>query len=253
MDKSLIHQRVCFPTKDQASVMTEPSHRAFHFPPMTVTPQGSTILNAFGFATPYRGNQLNPPILQMQPQGLRIKTPVSNQMLRLSQHALKRRHRQGLLVRAALVEGDCQRNSLAVRHHHKLRTLAPPGNIDFRAPFFAPTKRASMKHCSHWIRRRWSSSRIKLCQTLSQMPSSSQRFKRLQQVLGLGYLSGRSFHRPPLRSTHKIPSRVKRLLFQGRPLLLNWGSNGPILFHCFSLKYIARLIGLSPPTSLYRQ
>jgi hypothetical protein len=33
-------------------------------------------------------------------------------------------------------------------------------------------------------------------------------------------------------------------------LLFSFGSNGPISFHCFSVTYIARLIGLIPPMNL---
>lgn len=230
--------------------MTKPGHSTFNFPPMSIPAKSSSILNFFTRAIARRYDQINSAIFKIRSQSLRIISFVTNQTLRLAQQALECCLNQHLLMRAGSVKGHCQRNSFAVRHHHELRTLAAPGNVNFRAPFLATMKWPSIKHWVHWIRLRLSNSRIKLCQIFSQTPWSSQSLNRLQQVLGLGYSLGKSFHRAPLRSTHKIPSRTSRFFFHGRPLLFNFGSNGSIFFHCFSLRYIARPIGLFPPMSL---
>jgi hypothetical protein len=146
--------------------------------------------------------------------------------------------------------GHSQRNTSAIRHNHELGALTPLGFPDFWAPFFAETNVPSIKHSLQSIWPRLSSLRIKVRHIFSQTPCSSHIFNRLQQVLGLGYFSGRSFHLAPVRRTQRIPSKTKRLFCQGRPLLFNFGSNGSISFHCFSVKYIARLIGLIPPMNL---
>ena len=250
MDKSLIHFSIHFPTKNQTPVMPDPGHCAFDFPSIFIAPKSAAILNWLFPTLSWRGNEFNTGASKFGTQKFGIVTFITNQTLGLPRQAFERCLNQRLLVRCGRVKGHCQRNSFAVRHHHELRTLATPSDFDFRAPFLAITKWPSIKHCAHWIRRRLSSSRIKLSQIFSQIPWSSQSLKRLQQVLGLGYCFGKSFQRAPLRSTHRMPSRTSRFFFQGRPLLLNFGSKGSIFSHCFWLKYIARLIGSGPPMSL---
>jgi hypothetical protein len=70
------------------------------------------------------------------------------------------------------------------------------------------------------------------------MPWSSQSRKRRQQVLGEGYRSGKSFHRAPLRSTQRIPSKQGRLAIGlGPPNAepLGNGNSGAINAHCASV------------------
>ncbi len=239
-----------FPSNHQATIMCKPSHGSFNLPTMAITPKFASILDTFKFTTPYRSHQINATIAKSYSQRLRIITRVCYQMLWRFPQTFKDFIDMRLFVWAGQVKGHCQRNSLAVRHHHELRTLATPCNVDFRAPFLALTKWLSIKHWAHWIFLRLSNCLMKCCQILSHTPSSSHNFKRLQQVLGLGYSLGKSFQRAPLRNTQRIPSKTKRLFFQGRPLLFNFGSSGSIFSHCFWLKYTARLIGLFPPMSL---
>ena len=144
-------------------------------------------------------------------------------------------------------KGHSQKNTSVIRHHHELGTLPPLGFTDFWASFFSDTKVLSTKHSLQSIWPRLSSFRMKVRQVFSQTPCSSHSLNRLQQVLGLGYFSGKSFHLAPIRRIQRLPSSTNRLFFQGRPLFFSFGSNGPISFHCFSVKYIARLIGLIPP------
>jgi hypothetical protein len=130
---------------------------------------------------------------------------------------------------------DSQRNTLAVDHHHPLRALAAFGFPDSVAPFFAGAKLPSTKLSlqSSWPRR--SSSARNCRHILSQMPSSSHRCNRRQQVAGLTPKSdGRSRQRAPVLSTQRMPSRTARLSFQGRPALEYCGSNGSSLAHCLS-------------------
>ena len=183
----------------------------------------------------------------------RVSVPADDQMLGLFAQFI-----QGLLCKlclmwAGILNGHSQRKTLAVCHHHKLRALATLGFADLSAPFLAGTKLPSMKHSAHWICPFSSSSRIKARQSFNHTPCSSHILSRLQQVLGQGYFSGRSFHRAPLRKIHKIPSSTRGLLFQGRPLRFSFGNNGSISSHCLSVRYLVRLIGLYPPTSFYRQ
>ena len=247
MDKSLIHFRVSFPTNNQSSEIAQPRHCPFNFPSMTIASKCSTILNVFASTPSGRNNEIYASAFKICAQTFRVVSFITNQTFRLTRQILDRCLDRNLFVRTCPVKGHCQRNSFAVRHHHKLRTLATPCVIDFRAPFLATIKWPSIKHCAQWIRRRLSNSRIKLCQILSHTPCSSQSLNRLQHVLGLGYSLGKSFHLAPLLNTQKMPSKTSRFFFQGRPLLFNLGSKGSIFFHCFSLRYIARLIRVFPP------
>ena len=229
--------------------MTEPRNGSFNLPSVSVAAKATAILDFFKPKVSGRSNQFNAAFPEISSQTVRVIRFITHQTSGGSRQSSDRLTNQYLLVRSGRVKGHCQRNSFAVRHHHELRTLATPCNFDFRAPFLATTKWPSIKHCAHWIRLRLSNSRIKLSQIFSQMPWSSQSLRRLQQVLGLGYSLGKSFQRAPLLNTQRMPSKTTRLFFQGRPLLFNLGSNGSIFFHCFSLKYIARLIGFAPPMS----
>lgn len=236
MHKGLIHFRVSFPTYDQSSVMSDPRHRALNLPAVLVAPEAPAVLDPANSKVPLWSNQLDPLLLELSSQVIRIIGFIPDQTLRLTPQTFKRCPNQRLLMRTGRVKGHCQRNSFAVCHHHKLRTLTTPCDFGFWAPFFAATKWPSIKHWTHPILRRLSSSRMKLCQSFSQIPWSSQSLKRLQQVLGLGYSLGKSFQRAPLLKTQRIPSSTARLFFQGRPLLFNLGSRGSIFRHCFSLK-----------------
>src|SRR5262249_33302471 len=72
----------------------------------------------------------------------------------------------------------------------------------------------------------------------SQTPCSSQSFSRRQQMLGEGYCRGRSFHRAPERSTHKMPSKHLRSSARLRPPAgdgFTFGDSGWIFIHCSSV------------------
>jgi hypothetical protein len=136
-----------------------------------------------------------------------------------------------------------QRNTLAVDHHHPLRTLAPLGFSDVGAPFFAGANEPSMNVCSQRSRPRASSWPRKVRHRRSQVPSSSHCRSRRQQVAPLGYPSGRSRQRAPVFSTQKIPSTASRLLTRGRPPLRDRrgrGRCGSIFAHCASVSRMLR-------------
>jgi len=253
MEKSLIHFIVPFPTSYKAPVISKPGIGTFNFPATFVTPKSSSILKLYFFILPWRSYKFNAPGFKSFSEGIRIISFVTDQMLGGFTKLINRLFNQRYLMWTGRGKGHSQRNTSAICHNHELGALAPLGFPDFWAPFFAETKVPSIKHSLQSIWPFLSSLRIKVRHIFSQTPCSSHIFNRLQQVLGLGYFSGRSFHLAPVRRTQRMPSKTKRLFFQGRPLLFNFGSNGSIAFHCFSVKYIARLIGLIPPMNLYRQ
>ena len=243
MEKSLIHFIVPFPACDKASVIAKPGNRPFDLPTAFIAPERSAVLKFLSFVLPRRRNKLNALLLKIFSKLIRVICFVSNQTLGFFAQLINRFINQCHLMWTGRGKGHSQRNTLAISHHHELRPLAPLGFPDFWAPFFAETKVPSIKHSAQSISPFLSSFLIKVRQIFSHTPSSSHSLSRLQQVLGLGYFSGKSFHRAPVLKIQRIPSSTKRLFFQGRPLLFNFGSNGSISFHCFSVKYIARLMG----------
>ena len=247
MEKSLIHSVVMFPTCDKTPVISEPGNRALDFPTTFVTARGTSILGLGFLAIPsMRHHKLNTLFCKFVAKFVRIISFVTNQMLGFLANLFKSLVRKFHLRRTGRVNGHSQRNTFAVCQYHELRALATLGFPDFWAPFFADTKLPSMKHSPHWIWPFLSKASINFRQIFSHVPSSSQSFKRLQQVLGLGYRSGKSFHLAPVRNIQRMPSSVSRFLFHGLPLLLSFGSNGSTCSHCFSVRYTARLIGLVP-------
>jgi len=247
MEKCLIHFVIPFPAGYEAPVIAEPSDRPLDFPAAFVTAKRSSVLTRGFFSVgSMRSHEFDPLSFEFLSKGIRVVSFITNQMPGFASDCSQRLVRQFHLMRGGRVKGHSQRNTLAVRQNHELRALAPLGFADFRPPFLAGMKLPSIKHSAHWTWPFLSNSWIKVLQILSQRSFSSHILRRLQHVLGLGYFSGRSFQRAPVRKTHRIPSKTRRLSFQGLPLLLNFGSNGSIFCHCRWLKYTARLIGLPP-------
>ena len=127
-----------------------------------------------------------------------------------------------------------QRKTLAIDHHHALCALSPFGLSDRWTPFFAGKKLASMNASSQSSTPLASNSERKALHISFRTSASYHSFRRRQQVEGCGYLSGRSFHRAPVFSIQRIPSKTKRLSFLGRPPFGRGGGSGMrgwIFFH----------------------
>jgi hypothetical protein len=111
-----------------------------------------------------------------------------------------------------------QWNTLTIEHHHPLRSFAFLGFPDNSAPFFAGAKLPSINtslqsktpSVSNWDR--------KVRHIFNQTPPSSHRLSLLQQVAGLGYISGRCFQRARAFSNQKIPSTTLRSSARGQPV-----------------------------------
>jgi len=254
MYESAVDFWVTLPSYEQSPEVSEPRDGAFDLPTSLVASQGPPVLepglNPIAFV---RSNLFDARFRQSFSQGRAVVGLVRDQALRGSgRHGAQRFFDERDFRRARGVDGYSQRNTLAVCQYHKLCALAPLGFSDASAPFFAganvPSTKVSLQ--SRWPRS--SNSSRKARQTVNQTSCSIQRWRRRQQVLGLGYRSGKSCQRAPVRSTHKIPSRHARLSAQGRPRLVSLGKCGSIFSHCLFDKYSVRLMG-NPPMNLYRQ
>ncbi len=265
MEKRSVDRNQAIPAHNQAPEVAQPSKGSLDFPPPAVASEFPAILPLGLFPiSPMRADQLNLPGFQPLSQRITVVGLVGDQ----SPHALARpapaptRHLhllKGLFDqlhfrRRGRSQCASKRNTLAVDHHHPLRTFAALGLADTEPPFFAGAKLPSAKVSSQSKYWRSSSSASKARQTSSQIPSSSHSRRRRQQVEALGYRLGRSRQRAPLLSTQRMPSKTCRLSFQGLPPFFPGavcGSIGSSFFHCSSFRNgVVRAIG-SPPTAYY--
>jgi hypothetical protein len=248
VEERLVDADPMFIARHQSPEVRDPCDSAFHLPPTLVSSQLAAVLcrrlAAIGLM---RADQVDAAPLEPFAQRIGIGRSVVDQTLGLfpgpaaasgHRHAVERGLDQRRFIRGRRGKLNSQRKTLAACHHHPLRTLSAFGLSDAGTPFFAGAKLPSVKVSSQFRRPCSSSSPRNFRQMLSQISCSSQSRSRRQQVLGEGYWSGRSFHRAPDRSTHKMPSKQARLPARGRPpalVDLSLGNNGLIFFHCSSV------------------
>ena len=242
-------------TDQEAAKAAEPGKRAFDDPAAAIPPEASVIfippMHTVGPVGDDQGNAAGGEPFARRVAVIRHVADQRGQARRGPSAAsprdadrLQRRVEERDFARAGRGDMYSQRNTLAVDHHHALRTLAPLGFSDVSAPFFADMNEPSMNVVSQSSRPRASSWPRNPRHSASHVPSSSHRRRRRQQVAPLGYPSGRSRHRAPVLSTQRIPSTTARLLMRGRPPFgerRGRGRCGSILAHCASVTRTLRL------------
>ena len=241
MEKALVESDLTFVANDEASEVAKPGEGTLDFPALSIAAQGSAVLQRGAHAAAsVRANQLDMASLKAYPQLVAVVSAISYQMPRgMGQEQLvERRLQKGYFPRRGAGKVASQRNTRAVDHHHPLRSLALLGFSDASAPFFAGAKLASAKASLQSSRPRSLNSARNARQILSQISSSSHCWSRRQQVLALGYTSGRSRHRAPVFNTQRMPSKTCRLSAQGRPRLSSFGNSGSMRRHCPSVRNV---------------
>jgi len=249
MKERLIHDNITFPTDYQPAIISQPGKRPFHFPSSLVSPHLAAVIILLLFIIlPVRADQLDTAMPQTAPMRVTVIGLVGDNPLGFlprtttpftgHRDIVYRLFEERDFVWGRRVQVVSQRNTLAVDHHHPLRSFAPFGLSNAFAPFFAGAKLPSAKASdqSSWP---FSSSSDKNARhTFNQTPCSSQSFNRRQHVEGLGYRLGKSAQGAPVRRIHKMPSNTLRLSAQGRPPFLDFlglGNKGSIFFHCLSV------------------
>jgi len=229
MKEGLVNGKRAVVTHHQSAEVAEPSEGTFHDPPPLIATQRPSVLGR-GFASilAMRGDQLDVALAQLPTQWITIVAAVANEPFGLLPGTpglmppaypdrLQRRLDEFDLRRGSRVKVVSQRKTLAVDHHHPLRSLAPLGLADGRAPFLAGAKLPSRKDSLHFNCWRSFNSPRKARQISSHTSCSSQSRSLRQQVVGEGNSSGKSCQRAPLRKIHKISSRTLRSGAGGRP------------------------------------
>ena len=249
MEKALINSELSVPTDDKSAEVLQPCKSSLNRPSTPISPQFASILIfLFLVIAPIRTYQFDATLGQCFTQRIAVITSVGNDPFRIFSGAaasaswygnvcnswLKQFH----LTRRGRIEMSTERDTLAIDHHHPLRTLSAFGLSNTRTPFFAEAKLPSAKVSSHSSWPCSSSCDKNLRQILSQTPCSCHCCNLLQQVLDDGYQVGKSFHRAPLRSTQTMPSKTSLLPTGLRPPFgdcLCFGSRGSSFFHCASV------------------
>jgi hypothetical protein len=243
-------------SNQQSSKLTEPGVRAFNDPASFVAPQLATIFVLPQLVVGAVGHdQLDAAFGESFAQRVGVVGAVCDYSLRLLPWTAfgsgdfdfcERGFRKRNFSRRGTFQPNSQWKTLAVDQYHPLRSLAPLGLSDRRAPFLAGAKLPSRNVSSHCSRPSPSSAPSNARHASSHTSCSSHFLKRRQQVAGEGYLSGRKRHADPVRSTHRMPSRQSRLEAHGRPRLslrrFGSGSRGSINSHCASVNSSNRFL-----------
>ena len=229
MKESLVDGKRAIVAHDESAEVAEPCEGSFHGPSTLIAAQGSTILGRGPAPVlTVRGDQVDTACRQLLAQWIAIVAAVGNEANRLlprpagSMPSPYLDRGEGCFDELDLRGGGrvkvvSQRKTLAVDHHHPLRSLAPLGLADGAAPFFAGAKLQSRKASLQFICWRSFSSPRNVRQIFSQTSCFSQSRSLRQQIEGEGNSSGKSCQRAPLRKIHKMPSSTLRLEAGGRP------------------------------------
>ena len=265
MKESSINSNQFFISNHKPSEVAEPGKSTFHFPSSLESPEFSAVLK-FLFLPIFtmRSNQIYSTNFEILTKRIAVICFISNQAFRsllrsalsLARHidCLKRLADQLYFRGRCRGKGASHRKTLAVCHHHPLRTFSLLGFPDAGPPFFAGAKLPSMKASCQSSAPLASNCAKKARHTSSQTPCSSQSLSLRQQVEALGYTEGKSHHRAPVRNIHRIPSRTFRLSAGGLPpfgVALRLGNKGSIRCHCSSFKKLRISVIGSPPMTIY--
>lgn len=161
MNEGQVHAWLSFPAHDEAAEVVHPGECALHLPAPPVAAQTASVLSRRALpAHAMRHDQLDLAASQPLAQRVAVVRLVGNQSLGLrawppgpaarDADRLQRSFDECDLSRRGGVNGCCERNTLAVDHHHALRAFASLCLADSVAPFFAEAKVASAKASSQF-------------------------------------------------------------------------------------------------------
>lgn len=245
-----------FVSDHQSTEVVQPCEQSLDFPAMPVSAQLSTVLGSASDAITFMwSDQVNSLRLKPGVQRIAVVREIADQSLGcgVDKTLLESCFDKGDLMRRSrrCVDGD--RNTIAVCHCHELRTFAPLGLSHCAAPFLAPTKVPSIKHCAKSSLPRFRKSSASASKTSLNVPASIQYWNRRWQVWYDGKRSGKSCHAAPERNIHRMPLSTCRSSLRGlpRPSVLRSGlsSNGSMTCHCSSFNSSRRGI-VSPQHEL---
>src|SRR5437588_204164 len=242
MDEAEIIFIVIIEARGNAAKVLQPCNQAFDLPSAFITTQCSAILRGrfLSIRLMWR-NHLDTFFKQLQVERIGIIGFVANQLGGLLTSETRRKSvvDKGDFMRASTrcVGGD--RKTSIVCHHHEFRAFAPLSFTNSMPPFFAAMNVPSMKHSDKSSSPRLCKSSASASKTFRSVPSLTHAWNLRWQVWYDGNLSGKSFHRAPLRRIHRMPFITSRLLRHGLPRLSSRRGNSgrcvSITAHCSSV------------------
>ncbi len=250
---------------NQPAIITYPRKGSLYFPSTLISPQCPAILNLlFPPVRSVRRNKLYSSFFKLFSQFIRICCLIIHKSFHAGSGASGSLPGNRYLFQSIFYQRDFrrgrrvqvvpQRNSLAVCHHHPLRTLSAFGLSDAEPPFLAGAKLPSANVSAQLSCPRSSSSLKNDLHALSHTPRSCHSCSLRQHVDGDGYHGGRSFQRAPLRKTHKMPSKHLRSDTLRRPFLPSISGSSTkdaIFFHCFSVNSLLNRLGIIRESSFF--
>ncbi len=236
----------------EATEPAEPGKGPFDDPPAAIASQLPTVLmRRVHVVALGRNDGIDSPLNEPTTQRIAVVPSVHHQSIGITARSPRpvssshcdrgeRRLEESDFRRGRRVQVCSQRSTRAIDQKHPLCTLAALGLADFGAPFFAGAKLPSAKHSSQ--RSFWRSFRSarKARHSRSNVPSSSQVRRRLQQVVGLAYLRGNSLQGAPVQRIQRMPSKHFRSSIWGRPprsLARRAGKCSARRAHCTSVSF----------------
>jgi hypothetical protein len=267
MEKGRIHSQFVLVSYDETFESSDPTDGSFDDPSAAISGLYFGILaHVIGPILPVGGQEGDSQGFQSGPEWIAVVGLVRNEPGGTRPWASRATLRDSDFIQDSFSERNLswrgrvdqasQRYTLTIDHHHPLRSLTPLGFADSRAPFLAGAKLPSTNASSQPNSSLWSSSERKALHISLNTSSSCHCLSRRQQVVGLGYRSGRSFHLAPERASQRIPSKTRRSSARGRPPFGRKGAlgmNGSIFFHCSSVTTRSRLLIGLPPMSVIQK
>jgi len=154
VEEALVEKEEPIVADEETAKVAQVSEGALDFPALAIAPQRASVLKDNSTAAPMRTDQLNSTGRQALTEALGVVSPITNEPLWAGAgttcprtghlHCPQGFFGKGDLRGRGAKESTSQRNTLAVCHHHPLRTFATFGFTHAEPPFLAAAKLPSI-------------------------------------------------------------------------------------------------------------
>ena len=228
-----------FVANDKSPEVEEPTDGSLNLVAFPVATKRATILNRILSASSMRTDEFDSACGEIGSNPIGVSGLVVEQAfgLLLRDAILNERFDRVDLGATGRKREGRQRRPVAIDHQHDLGAFALLRLAYVGAPFFAGANVPSPIASSQSICLSLSSFFSRRDHAFSQTPDRLHASNRRQHVEGLGYRSGKSCHRAPVFSTHRMPSKQGLGATRGRPPSFDFGGSGNrslIRTHCES-------------------
>jgi len=236
-----------FITNHQPTEVLQPGKQSFDLPTTLVAPKCSAILRRWLATISFvRCNQFHAVRFgQLLVKLIAVIRFVTDHFFRqIVQHAsIQRSLHQRYFMWAGTARVYGERKTFSVAKAHDFGAFAAFGLAHAVAPFFAGANVPSMNPSLRSMPPRWRRSSANAVRIVSKTPWRVHCWNRRWHVLRGGYRSGKSFQGAPVRRIHKMPLRIARASWGGRPErpgpAFEAGTSSAIRCHCSFVRSIS--------------